>query len=117
MVLGRGDVGRTLKKKDSNTVLNQVAWVDEDELDWVDSNFKKNMEFIDWYSEHKEDFCGDCLAWFPDNGKIDPETDDDYVCPNEKCPGRLYDTGMYLPAVDKGRTYDECPECGFEFNM
>ena len=116
MVLGQGDVGKTLKRKDPNTVINQVAWVDEDELEWVDSNLKKNMGFFDWYEENEENFCGDCGAWFPDKGRINLEADEDFVCPNEECAGRLYDSGVCphckVPAVN-----DECPECGFEFDL
>jgi len=115
MILGQGDAGRTLKKKDPNTIVNQVAWISEAELSWVDSDLKKNIGFIDWYSENKENFCADCGAWFPDNGKIDPKTNDDYLCPNENCTGRLYDAGICpeckIPAVD-----NKCPKCNFDWD-
>ena len=109
MILGQAE----LKKEDPKTVMNEVAWVSEDELEFVNSRFKANLDFMDWYEEHSDDFCGDCGAWFPDNGRLNPETDDDYVCPNERCPGRLYDSGncpFCNPAVkldDSGK----CPEC------
>lgn len=114
MVLGQEE----LKKEDPKTVLNEVAWVSEDDLEFVNAKFKANLDFMDWYEEHEEDFCGDCLAWFPDRGRLDPETDEDHVCPNEKCPGRLYDSGV-CPSCERpskdGET--ECPKCGFEWDL
>lgn len=112
MVLGQQE----LKKKDPNTVINQVAWVDEDDLEFIDANFEANMEFMDWYQEHEEDFCADCGAWFPNRGVVDPATKKDYICPNEDCPGALYDAGKCphckIDAVDS-----KCPKCDFEFNL
>jgi len=112
MILGQ----KQLKKKDPKTVVGGVAWVNEEDLEWVDSNFKANMEFIDWYEEHEEEFCGDCGAWFPDNGCYDKKTGKDTVCPNEKCPGRLYDAGI-CPSCETPVPEDKsrCPKC--DFNM
>jgi len=110
-----------LKKEDPQTVAGGGAWIDEDDLEFVNAKFKANLDFMDWYQGHENDFCADCGVWFPDRGRLDPKTDEDYVCPNENCPGRLYDSGLCpyckLPAVNKGKTYDECPECEFAFDM
>ena len=112
MVLGQ----KELKKEDPKTVINEVAWVSEDELEFVNAKFKANLDFMDWYQEHSDEFCGDCLAWFPNNGAIDPDTDEDYVCPNEDCPGRLYDSG-YCPHCKTKAENDICPECGWAFDL
>jgi hypothetical protein len=111
MVLGQ----KELKKEDSKTVINQVAWVDEDEMEFVNADLETNMEFIDWYQEHEEEFCGDCGTWFPDNGGCDPETKEDCVCPNEKCMGRLYDAGK-CPYCAVEAVNDICPKCDFDLN-
>ena len=117
MVLGKGK-NVELKKKDPNTIINQVAWVDESDLEFVDADFKANLEFMDWYEEYEDCFCGDCGAWFPDNGTVDPTTDKDHVCPNEDCPGRLFDAGVCpycrTPAPEKGNI---CPKCEFNWNL
>lgn len=84
MVLGQKD----LKKKDPNTVVDEVAWVNEKCLEFVNDKFKENLDFLDWYQEHEDEFCDDCGVWFPNNGGIDPKTDECYRCPNKKCPGR-----------------------------
>jgi len=112
MVLGQ----KELKKKDPKTVINEVAWVSEDELEFVDAKFKTNLDFMDWYQAHTYDFCGDCRTWFPDRGRLNPETNEDYVCPNEDCPGRLYDSG-HCPHCKTKAENDKCPKCGFEFNL
>ena len=112
MVLGQSE----LKKEDPKTIENQVAWVDEGELEFVNADFDTNLEFMDWYQENDDNFCGDCGAWFPHNGMMDPETERDHVCPNEKCLGRLYDSGQcphcIVPLVD-----DKCPKCDFEWEI
>jgi len=82
MVLGKGVT--KLEKEKTGIVANEVAWVDEDDLILVGRDFDANLDFIDWYKEHEYDFCPDCLAWRPEN-------EFDEQCPNEKCPGRLYD--------------------------
>lgn len=110
IVLGQ----KELKKRDPKTVENEVAWVDEDDLEFVNADFETNLSFMDWYQEHKEDFCGDCGAWFPNNGRLDPKTDEDYVCPNKDCAGRLYDSGL-CPHCKTEAVDDKCPECGFDW--
>lgn len=78
MVLGKGV--KKLKKEAPNTVINEVAWVSEEDMELVDKDFDINLDFMDWYQDHEEDFCPDCLAWYPDRYKPNA------VCPNEKCP-------------------------------
>jgi hypothetical protein len=116
MVLGEGK-NVELKKEDPTTVVNQVAWVNEEELEHINSDFGTNLDFMDWYQEHEEDFCGDCGAWFPNSGGIDPATDEDYVCPNRECPGRLYDAGLCPHCITVEAVDDKCPKCGFEFDF
>ncbi len=111
MVLGQ----KELKKEDPNTVVNEIAWVDEEDLVFVNDDFEDNLDFIDWYQEHEDDFCPDCNAWFPDYGRTDPAIDDDYYCPNEKCPGNRIRDGKCPhcePTVllDKN---DVCKACGY----
>lgn len=77
-----------LEKEKAGVVENWCSWITEDELEFVDSDFERNMDFIDWYQENEELFCPDCGAWYPKYGRIDPETDDYYPCPNEECPGQ-----------------------------
>ena len=62
-----------------------MAWIDEEDMVLVDSDFDTNLDFIDWYQEHEDEFCPDCGAWFPENGR------NNVVCPNQKCPGENYD--------------------------
>lgn len=117
MILGKGK-NVELKREDPNTVINQVAWVDEDDLEYADSDFATNLDFMDWYQENGENFCGDCGAWFPNNGGREPDTNEDCVCPNEDCPGRLYDSGICptcrTAAPEKG---DICPKCEFDWRL
>ena len=82
ILLGKGV--KELKKEDANTVDGAMAWVPESDLVLVDDDFDKNLDFIDWYEEHEEDFCPDCGAWFPDNDRIDD------ICPSKKCPSHEY---------------------------
>lgn len=44
---------------------NQVAWVDEKDLEIVDRNISTNMAFVDWLQEHQDDFCPDCGGFTP----------------------------------------------------
>jgi hypothetical protein len=74
---------KELKKEDHRTVIDSIAWVSEDDLKLVDQNFNANLDFIDWYQEHEDEFCPDCGVWFPENSL----TDDDVQCPNKECPG------------------------------
>jgi hypothetical protein len=115
MVLGKGRNVK-LKKKTHETVINQVAWVDEDELEHVDSKFTANLDFIDWYQENEEHFCGDCGHWHPDNGRYDPKTKEDYLCPNKKCPGNLVLNGI-CPYCNIKVVKDRCPKCKFNIEV
>ena len=117
MILKEG-VNVPLLRENDCPVRNEVAWVDEDDRELVDKDLDTNMDFIDWYQEHRDDFCGDCGVWFPNNGAIDPATDEEHVCPSEDCSGRLYDSGICpycrTPAPEEG---DQCPECGFNWQL
>lgn len=83
MLLGKGV--NKLKKKDPKTVENRMAWVPEDNLILVDTNFDENLDFIDWYQEHENYFCGDCGAW----------REEALVCPNKKCPSHFEEEFLY----------------------
>ena len=109
---------KKLIKKDPNTITGGVAWVDEECLEFVDAKFKANLEFMDWYQEHEDEFCGDCGAWFPDNGRMDGKTGDDYRCPNEKCPGNKHADGCcpWCDPNEKLNKSDKCPKCGWTEN-
>lgn len=113
MLLGQ----KELKKKDPQTVLSKYAWVSEEDLEFVDADFDTNLEFIDWYSEHEDDFCGDCGAWFPENGSMGEEAGAEPYCPNKECPGNLYNSGICpgckTPEPEEGTV---CPKCGFNWN-
>ena len=81
MLLGKGI--KELKRKDPNTIVGQMAWVPEDDMVLVDMDLDTNLDFIDWYQNHEEDFCPDCYGWFPDRGRL--INGKDAVCPNGKC--------------------------------
>jgi len=70
-----------LKTEDSKTVADEMAWVPEEDLELINRDFDTNMEFIDWYQEHKYEFCPDCGAWFPNRGGTNPTTKENYECP------------------------------------
>ena len=113
MVLGKGVT--ELKKEQTGIVENQVAWVNEEGLDFINADFDTNLDFIDWYQQHKDDFCGDCLAWRPNQ---------DEPCPNEDCPGRLYDEGLCpycrTPAPKRARYCKgeiNGEKCGFDWQL
>ena len=84
MILGKGV--KNLEKEKSGIVENEVAWVEEEDMELINSDFDTNLNFIDWYRCHTYDFCPDCLDWFPDNGREDPKTGEDFRCPNKDCP-------------------------------
>ena len=98
-----------LEKEKTGVIENCVAWVDEDDLEFVDANIDANMDFIDWYQDNRDLFCGDCLAWRPEQGK---------PCPNKDCPGRLYDEGICPSCrTPKGKRRRYCKECGFDWEL
>ena len=86
MLLGKGV--KELKKKDGHTIDGGMAWVPEEDMVFVNKDFDANLDFIDWYQEHEDEFCPDCGVWFPENGGLN-EDETDVLCPNQKCPGLL----------------------------
>jgi hypothetical protein len=92
---------RFLPKKMTGVVENEMAWISEDDLVFMNADFDANLDFVDWYQVHEDEFCGDCGTWFPKRGLTNPKTGKDYRCPNKKCPGARWDNG-------------ECPHCGTE---
>ncbi|KKN33243.1 hypothetical protein LCGC14_0805820 [marine sediment metagenome] len=82
MLLGKGV--KDFKRKDPNTADGGMAWVPESDMVLINKDFDTNLDFIDWYQEHEDEFCPDCGAWFPENDGMDT------VCPNQKCPGENY---------------------------
>ena len=57
--------GRSELVMDGSEHYSQCAWIDEAQLEVVDRDVDKNMEFIDWVTEHEDDYCEDCLAFIP----------------------------------------------------
>lgn len=53
--------------KGTGTVEDHVAWLHPDELEFVDNNLDANMDFIDWYKENEDNFCGDCGNFCDEN--------------------------------------------------
>jgi hypothetical protein len=90
---------RILPKKTTGVIDGAAAWVNEDAMEFVNADFEANMDYLDWYQEHEDDFCGDCGEWFPKRGATDPKTGKDCRCPNKECPGARWDNV-------------ECPHCG-----
>jgi len=84
IVLGKGV--KELEKEKTGIVENEVAWVSERDMKLINRDFDTNLDFMDWYVEHEDDFCSDCLGWFPNNGREDPETGEDFKCPSKECP-------------------------------
>ena len=83
---------RILPKETTGVIENEMAWISESDLVFVNADFDANLDYMDWYQEHEHDFCGDCGEWYPNRGER---------CPNKKCPGARWDNG-------------ECPHCGTE---
>ena len=83
MILGEGVT--EFKREDPKTVEGEVAWIQEEDMVLVDRDFDKNLDFMDWYREHEDEFCPDCGAWFPNRGRCKPDTEtwEDCECP--KC--------------------------------
>ena len=84
---------RILPKETTGVIDGGGAWVDEECMEFVNADFDANLDYLDWYEEHEDGFCGDCGEWYPDRGQKDAR------CPNKKCPGGRWDNG-------------ECPDCG-----
>lgn len=83
MILGKGV--KELEREKSGIVTNEIAWVPESALELIDKDFDTNLDFMDWYTEHEDDFCPNCLAWFP--GYDEPQESGEYLkCPNKECP-------------------------------
>lgn len=101
---------KKLIKKDPQTVIGGGAWIEEDELTFVNDNFKENLDFLDWYQEHEEDFCPDCGAWYPENGQWERPP-----CPNPKCPGTKLEKG-FCPFCEPEVKLknDKCPKCSWD---
>lgn len=64
---GKNFHGIVLKKginipliKGTGTVIDEIAWLHPDEIEFVDDNIKANMGFVDWYKKNEDSFCGDC---------------------------------------------------------
>ena len=87
IVLGK-DVDK-LEKEKTGIVDNEIAWISEDDLILVNKDFEENLDFIDWYQEHEDDFCPDCLTWRPDSLTWRP--DQSSSCPNKSCPSHFED--------------------------
>lgn len=62
MVLREGkDVA--LAKDADCPVVNEIAWLSESEMEFVDSDLEANFDFIDWYQDNEDSFCPHCLAY------------------------------------------------------
>lgn len=113
---------KELKRKDPKTVVGGGAWIGEEDLIFVDNNLKANMNFIDWYQEHEDEFCPDCGAWFPEQG-TEEEAGAEPACPNEKCPGNLEAQGLCPSCATEWESRGflwadgpgECKNCGFSY--
>lgn len=79
IILGKGVT--KLGKKDPKTVEGRAAWISEDDLKLVDSNFDINLDFIGWYANNEDNFCPKCSTWFPNRGRCKPSTTEEYECP------------------------------------
>jgi len=66
-------------------VVNCIAWLDEDELEFVDKNIDTNIRFIDWYAEIEEYECPDCGHLCHEEYMADLDRDDDFECPKCDC--------------------------------
>ena len=64
MVLKRGK--NVPLDKHWKTVTGVVAWVIPDDMELVDKDIDTNLDFMDWWEEHKEDFCPEC-DWFDEH--------------------------------------------------
>jgi len=57
---------------DGSVYYNQCAWITEDQLEVIDTDFARNIPFIDWVNENEDNFCPDCLTWL-DGNDVCPE--------------------------------------------
>jgi hypothetical protein len=58
IVLKKGFNGKLIKSV--VLVIGGVAWIDEQDLELVDTNLADNLKFMDWYKEVEEDICPNC---------------------------------------------------------
>lgn len=42
------------------------AWIDEKQLKVLDTDFDRNMTFMDWVRDNEENFCYECYTWLGD---------------------------------------------------
>ena len=43
-----------------NSYENEIAWLDEEDLEIVNIDTNRNMEFVRWYEDTKDNICPDC---------------------------------------------------------
>ena len=72
--------GKPLPIKTTGVIENSIAWIHEQNLKLIDSNFNHNITFMDWYACAEDEFCGDCGEYIGDYWVGSN-------CPNPKCPG------------------------------
>jgi hypothetical protein len=104
---------RILPKETTGVIENEMAWISENDLIFVNADFDINLDYMDWYQENEDNFCGDCGEWFPNRGSTDPKTGKNYRCPNKKCPGGRWDNGECVDCGTKltGKHEDWCKKC------
>ena len=65
----------------SEVIGEEVAWIDEDELTFINSNVRDNMEFYSKCKAEEEYTCPDCGVWNKDRNKcIDSECENELQC-------------------------------------
>ena len=47
-------------ERNGKTVINELAWLHEDDLELIDTNIEENIKFFDWYAEAEDYLCPDC---------------------------------------------------------
>jgi len=95
---------RILPIETTGVIENEMAWVSESDLAFVNADFDANLDYMDWYEGNENDFCGDCGAWHPDLS---------VRCPNPGCPGGRWDNGECVDCGTKltGKNEDYCKKC------
>lgn len=63
--------------RDANIVIDEVAWLSPEELEFVDDNVEANIDFIDWYKENEENFCPHCDNFCGEDATNCPKCDCD----------------------------------------